>query len=167
MTSWSEEEKDILRNEYPHKSAKELSDKLSRGEAAIHSKASRMGINKQESKKRVSKCEDCGEEYEHGGELSWGHTTSCRACWDRSRRFERKNKIVNEVFDGECGKCGYSKCLKSLTLHHRNPEEKEIRLSNMTRHSWDKIINEVSKCDLLCANCHNELHCSNCVVVAE
>lgn len=55
--------------------------------------------------------------------------------------------------------CGFSKCVQALDFHHREPKTKEFGLSirGLTR-SWDKIKLELDKCDLLCANCHRELH---------
>mgnify|MGYP006280828351 CR=1 FL=1 len=87
MPSWSNDDKQILREQYPTTSAKELSKTLGRSENAIHSKASRMGIEKQSYGKHSTKCKDCGESYDFGGELSWRHTSLCRACYDRQRRF--------------------------------------------------------------------------------
>lgn len=77
----------------------------------------------------------------------------------------RKRKIKNMLIEykgGKCQKCGYDKCQGALQFHHRNPQEKEFALSsfnlNDTNFSIEKIYEEVDKCDLLCANCHFEVH---------
>ena len=74
-------------------------------------------------------------------------------------RKSTKNKIV-EAMGGECVCCGYNKCIESLQLHHVNPSEKEKAISYWLRnpHAWDKIVKEIRKCVLLCANCHSEIH---------
>ena len=59
---------------------------------------------------------------------------------------------------GKCIICGYNKSLHALTFHHRNPEEKEGTVGQMLDWSWDKLKAELDKCDLLCSNCHKELH---------
>jgi hypothetical protein len=42
-----------------------------------------------------------------------------------------------------------------LRVHHRNPEEKYFQLGNqITNRKWEVVLNEVDKCDLICANCH-------------
>lgn len=43
-----------------------------------------------------------------------------------------------------------------LEFHHRDPEDKEATVSSMLRNmrSWSRILVEVEKCDVLCANCH-------------
>ena len=50
----------------------------------------------------------------------------------------------------------------TLDFHHRNPEEKDILLARVTSNGWSKerILKEIEKCDVLCANCHRKLHYS-------
>ena len=61
---------------------------------------------------------------------------------------------------GKCEKCGYNRKIAALHFHHINPEEKNFELDARTieRKSDKEILNEFSKCQLLCANCHMELH---------
>ena len=63
---------------------------------------------------------------------------------------------------GKCQKCGYDKCVAALEFHHRNPKTKD-NLGTGNRHAfsgrvWSKVKRELDKCDLLCANCHREVH---------
>jgi len=55
--------------------------------------------------------------------------------------------------------CGYKKSHRALSFHHRDPALKDFGLSSkgLTR-SWEKIVKELDKCVLLCANCHAEVH---------
>lgn len=55
--------------------------------------------------------------------------------------------------------CGYSRYIGALELHHRDPAQKGFALSvgGLTR-SWDRLVVEANKCDLVCANCHRERH---------
>lgn len=75
----------------------------------------------------------------------------------RSRRLERKRELV-EYKGGKCIKCGYDKCLDALEFHHRDESEKEFTISVSKNYSTDSLKKEADKCDLLCANCHRELH---------
>lgn len=82
---------------------------------------------------------------------------------DTLRYKKRKLKhILIEAKGGKCQVCGYDKCEGALQFHHRNPKEKEFTLStvnlNDSNFSLSKMLEEIDKCDLLCANCHAEIH---------
>lgn len=76
----------------------------------------------------------------------------------KKRRKQLKIMAV-EYLGGKCMRCGYDKFPQVLEFHHRNPAQKEFGLGmrGLTR-SWEKIKQEIIKCDLLCANCHREIH---------
>jgi len=75
----------------------------------------------------------------------------------KANRHERKRAAI-EYKSGKCRKCGYSRCIAALAFHHRDPAEKEYQIATMFAWSWERIVQELDKCDLLCANCHAELH---------
>ena len=77
------------------------------------------------------------------------------------RRFNRKRRFVL-LKGGSCEKCGYDKNLTSLSFHHRDPSKKDFSLSarELGMYKEDRLLIEVNKCDLLCANCHMEEHAS-------
>jgi 5-methylcytosine-specific restriction endonuclease McrA len=75
---------------------------------------------------------------------------------------KRRQKIrimALEYKGGKCSRCGYSKCLEALEFHHLESSKKDFGISDRgyTR-SWEKVSKELDKCDLVCANCHRELH---------
>lgn len=85
----------------------------------------------------------------------------CRRCnveAVQKRRKRIKEKAV-EYKGGKCKKCGYNKCVDAFDFHHRDPRQKDFSIGDKgyTR-SWEKVKKELDKCDLLCANCHRELH---------
>lgn len=59
----------------------------------------------------------------------------------------------------KCSKCGFSHPA-ALHFHHRDPAQKERTVSKMPWGGcgWDRIMLEIEKCDVLCANCHAVLH---------
>lgn len=63
-----------------------------------------------------------------------------------------------EYKGGMCEVCGYTKCQAALEFHHRDPLEKDFRISQGNSWSWAKIQPELDKCALLCATCHREEH---------
>lgn len=69
---------------------------------------------------------------------------------------DNKRQIMN-TFGGKCLKCEYSLCPEALVLHHRNPMEKDIRISG-TCHSPLRLAKELKKTVMLCCRCHTELH---------
>ena len=75
------------------------------------------------------------------------------------RRTSRKITLIN-MFGGKCSICGYNKCIAALQFHHIDPSTKKHQLSmrQTGQMSWDDILEEAKKCQLLCANCHAELH---------
>jgi hypothetical protein len=84
----------------------------------------------------------------------------CSKCWSR-RTIERnrKNKLqAIEYKGGKCQVCGYKKCPASLAFHHRNPEEKDLNWNTLRNMAFDKCKKELDKCDLVCHNCHSEIH---------
>lgn len=74
----------------------------------------------------------------------------------KKRRRILKQKAV-ALLGGKCSICGYDKCLVALEFHHLNPDEKEFIITDKIR-SWDKVEKELSKCILVCSNCHREIH---------
>ena len=75
------------------------------------------------------------------------------------RGLKRKYSAILEK-GGKCQICGYNKNISALEFHHRNPKEKyftlDIRAFANKRLNLIKV--ELEKCDLLCSNCHKELH---------
>ena len=74
------------------------------------------------------------------------------------RRWERKKKLV-DIKGSKCRKCNYDKCYRALTFHHRDPAQKSFALDirNMASKSWEVLVAEINKCDLVCMNCHAEI----------
>jgi len=74
------------------------------------------------------------------------------------RGLERRRELY-KIKGGKCQICGYNKCERALTLHHRDPSIKlfGLCLNNLWYKKMDILLTELEKCDLLCSNCHAEL----------
>ncbi len=61
-----------------------------------------------------------------------------------------------------CSICGESRPA-CLTFHHRDPSDKLLEVSILvTRHNKrERVLAEIAKCDVMCANCHADLHFSH------
>lgn len=70
---------------------------------------------------------------------------------------ERKIKLI-EMAGGKCKQCGYDKCMRALSFHHRDRKTKKfsLRLNELWSKSWETIVDEFNKCELLCVRCHIE-----------
>jgi hypothetical protein len=57
----------------------------------------------------------------------------------------------------DCGKSFHPKCME---FHHREPHTKKGEVRRILRdgYSMQTIMNEIGKCDLLCAICHRMRH---------
>jgi len=84
----------------------------------------------------------------------------CKKCINDKAR-ERESAIKKRavaLMGGKCVNCGYSKCIRALEFHHTNPDNKHRSSSYGSPRGWcwKRYWEEVSKCILLCANCHRE-----------
>jgi len=68
----------------------------------------------------------------------------------------RKAELVR-MAGGKCEQCGYDRCLKALSFHHKDPSQKKFPINARTMcKGMDIVIDEMKKCSILCLNCHAE-----------
>ena len=84
----------------------------------------------------------------------------CKSCWNQRTAQTGKDKLkqLRDERGGCCERCGYDRCDSALQWHHTDPTQKEFAVGNRRGLSLDQLREEVSKCQLLCANCHCEVH---------
>jgi len=77
----------------------------------------------------------------------------------KNKGMNRKLELI-KIKGSKCKNCGYNKNLAALSFHHIDPKSKsfELDVRNCSNSKWSSILLEVDKCDLLCANCHMEIH---------
>jgi|SaaInlStandDraft_2_1057019.scaffolds.fasta_scaffold224999_1 hypothetical protein len=103
-----------------------------------------------------------------------GNCKICQAAYTK-RHYERNkqpykdrtkaNKIRLRAWLKEyketicCEKCGEGRP-PTLDFHHLDPTEKDHNISHMITKggSEDKILEEIQKCIVVCANCHRMIH---------
>ena len=72
---------------------------------------------------------------------------------------EKKRQVVNEARSSGCVVCGYNKCNEALDFHHIDSSTKDRSVSELLcSGSMAALKEEISKCVVLCANCHREHH---------
>jgi hypothetical protein len=123
-------------------------------------------------------CSKCKQEKEltEFNKHRYGVTSWCKECVrGRSKQHYEENSISlkekkrlyiqqrREWFNEfkktlKCIKCGENH-IACLDFHHRDPKQKEFSIAGAVSHSnKEKVIKELEKCDVLCANCHRKHH---------
>lgn len=100
----------------------------------------------------------------------------CRECQKKYRKKhyeENKAKYIGKAAkytsdicewldeykkDLKCENCGEDRYWV-LDFHHKDPNIKDDEISNLKRKgNKGKLIKEIEKCSVLCANCHRDFH---------
>jgi hypothetical protein len=91
---------------------------------------------------------------------SSGFRWICKACASKQttqKQKDQKQKCL-EYKGSKCEICGYRKSSRSLHFHHTDPTQKDFTIAKYRMRSWESIKAELDKCQLVCANCHGEIH---------
>lgn len=133
--------------------------------------------------KTCSKCKQVKEleefpvkKTQKNGQITVRRTCHCKKCVneyfrqymkgnkqhiDRVKRGKRKSAIWIESVKKEigCVICRYNKCIAALHFHHLNPSNKSYELSWAKNKQLckSKLMIEMRKCIIVCANCHYEI----------
>lgn len=112
-----------------------------------------------DGKKQCTRCKEWKPHEVFGtkGKYKQGYCPPCLYQYQASRWQGRKKKAV-ELMGGACSRCGYCRNYSALEFHHMDPNEKDFDFNVGRRRSWDKMVEELKKCVLLCSNCHREEH---------
>ena len=87
-----------------------------------------------------------------------------RSSYENVKEWRRNTKLrLIEAFGGECAICRYSKSKEVFDFHHLDPGDKESLITAKCM-SWVRVVAEVRKCVMLCANCHREVHAGVAIV---
>jgi hypothetical protein len=96
--------------------------------------------------------------------------SNCPDCRTKERalkpRLDPKAIKLSLINGCICRRCGYSEFVSALCFHHLDPSIKDAGVSTFisrycttpTDANYQLIVDEILKCIILCANCHNALH---------
>ena len=77
----------------------------------------------------------------------------------KDERNRRQSEIAKIKIDRGCSTCGYNANPAALHFHHTRGEKLfSLRYGVAKNYAWGRILAEIEKCDVLCANCHAEHH---------
>jgi hypothetical protein len=135
----------------------DISNRLGKGYTTIRYWLRKHGLGT----KKVHKCGNCGDTKPEN--FFVGRYTQCKKCrrTGQNNLTQKHKKVLVEYKGGRCEICGYKKCLAALDFHHRNPNEKDPKWVKMRKWTPERVKKEVDKCQLLCRNCHSEIHYGN------
>lgn len=123
----------------------------------------------------MKRCGQCGEEKPLEAFHRWreGHQPWCRACrrsydaryhaQNRERRLAQKQLLQAEfkrwylaLKEGRpCSDCGGVFHPAAMQWHHLPGQPKTANVADLgRRHSRRRVIEEIARCELVCANCH-------------
>ena len=76
---------------------------------------------------------------------------------ERNRRIKDllRQQMMNYLSDKSCVQCGVND-IRVLDFDHIDPSKKSFSISQAITNtrSWDVILKEIKKCQILCSNCH-------------
>ena len=75
-----------------------------------------------------------------------------RVTKNKEKRLERNRSFIANVLKSGCVDCGI-KDIRVLEFDHL--KDKMIGIAQMRSHSLERIKEEIDKCEVVCANCHN------------
>lgn len=88
--------------------------------------------------------------------MAWSGTREERRIYDRERYYRRKARLI-EILGGKCAQCGLT---DQLEFDHKDSSTKAFTIGD----SWTKPLSEIeaelSKCQLLCKDCHLDKTCA-------
>ena len=72
----------------------------------------------------------------------------------QTRFYKKRTEALRALKAAPCNDCGGVFPTCGMEFDHRDPTGKVKAISRMRTSSWDAVIKEVQKCDLVCACCH-------------
>ena len=140
-------------------STREMADRLGRCQFVVCYYMKKYGL-KTKRKRNIKQgyCTTCGETDKNA--FYTPRYSECKTCMKKYGQ-DRRHALKREFVDykgGCCELCGYNKCLASLHFHHLDKTTKDPKWTNLLNKSLEQVKAELDKCQLVCANCHGEMH---------
>ena len=96
----------------------------------------------------------CKECYSSNHRKLYSENPAKYSRWSRTRRKVLMQRLFDFLRDKKCIDCGNTDS-RVLEFDHRDPTKKVNNVSNLLyASSWKKVLIEIEKCDIVCANCH-------------
>lgn len=148
--------KNLIENGF---STREIADALEISQTTLrrHMKKNNLKTNFNPCGKKIHFC-PCGET---NSEAFYGNDKSqCKKCHSSFVLVKQKANKIKAInyFGGKCNNCNFDK-IPALEFHHKDGgENKDRNFSSKFGWSWNRLQKELSKCILVCSNCHKLIH---------
>lgn len=111
-----------------------------------HRSSSRDGLS--------SQCSNCNKDHLKN---HYEKNTEYYFIKNKKRKSSLRETMNEFKLKHGCSRCGFNEHPAALDFHHRS--DKEFNISAMANRgaSLKRIVKELEKCDILCANCHRTL----------
>ena len=139
--------------EFDHRNPTQKKFTLCSGKAMLKSRAQLV----HEAAKCDIVCANCHRLRSRRQHRQWlaGRTPSTAPRIDEHRnRWRYHADILDQLRSVPCADCGgrFAQC--SMDFDHRDPSQKRRLVTRMINGSLERMLAEVAKCDIVCANCH-------------
>ena len=67
---------------------------------------------------------------------------------------DKKRSMVQAFKYKPCMDCGIQYPPYVMDFDHRDPSQKKFTIATIGRHTIAELLDEISKCDVVCSNCH-------------
>ena len=103
-----------------------------------------------ELRNRLQRCKSCSMLYQKN--MYQKHKPK-RMAWQKKRRYKNVERLI-KLKDNPCMDCGQKFHFSAMDYDHKG--DKKYIVSHVVRSlcSWNTIMKEINKCDLVCSNCH-------------
>lgn len=103
-----------------------------------------------------SYCRPCQKEYDKSRYKERQPQEIERARVKRTTSYAAKQKLLRTLKDNPCLDCGDKFHFSAMDFDHRDPDTKLADVGQLVGQgcSIQTFLDEVAKCDLVCANCH-------------
>lgn len=102
---------------------------------------------------RTSECKEC---HQKNSKAKYNEQERIRVRADTERRRKIAREYVAELKAKSKCKCGYKGA--ALQFHHLGNKDTEVSRAVGDGWSLERLIKEIEKCVIMCANCHIEEH---------
>lgn len=89
----------------------------------------------------------------------------CRECSRRARpkykpaSYAKRRRLLAALKDKPCAMCAGRFHPAAMDFHHRDPASKDPDFNgHASTWSVKRLLKEIEKCDVVCANCHRTFH---------